>query len=218
MRDLGNGQQSRGPGEKPVGTLGIVLIVIYGVVLFLLMLYVLIQIWPSSPSGVSTSLPTVTVTLFNWTFPLSNDGRLLILVAAAGALGASIHVFRSLYWYVGSRELVYSWIVMYVLLPFVGAALGTLFYWVIRAGFFSLQSTSTGTNQYGFAALAALAGAFSREILLKLKQVIETLLIAPPPGKDAEPEKPKSTNTASIAPAQQHTPTVDASQSQQPVI
>ena len=74
---------------------------------------------------------------------------------------------------------------MYVLLPFVGAALGLVFYLVIRGGFFSTQASVDETSPFGFAALAALVGMFSEQAVLKLKEVAETLLSKPAQGKDA---------------------------------
>jgi len=102
----------------------------------------------------------------------------------AGALSALVHALRSLYWYVGNRELVFSWLVMYILLPFVGATLGLVFYFVIRGGFFSPTATIEQTSPFGFAALAGLVGMFSEQAVLKLKEVAETLLSKPQQGRE----------------------------------
>ena len=112
-----------------------------------------------------------------------------MIVAMAGALSALVHALRSLYWYVGNRELVFSWLVMYILLPFVGATLGLVFYFVIRGGFFSPEATIEQTSPFGFAALSGLVDMFSEQAVLKLEEVAETLLAKPQPGEDAAPQE-----------------------------
>jgi hypothetical protein len=112
------------------------------------------------------------------------EADLLLVVILSGALGGMVHALRSLSWYIGNRDLVRSWLAMYVLLPFVGAVLGLVFYLVVRGGFFSPQAGAEETSPYGFAALAALVGLFSEQAVLKLKQVAETLLSKTQKGED----------------------------------
>jgi len=135
------------------------------------------------------------VNLFGWNIWIWDEQRLLLIVVLAGALGSLIHALRSVYWYVGNRTLVRSWLGMYLLLPLAGGALGLVFYLVIRGGFFSPQSSFEQTSPFGFAAFAALIGMFSQQAVLKLQSVAETLLTKPEPGEDATPqnaEAPKS--------------------------
>jgi hypothetical protein len=110
-------------------------------------------------------------------------------VLLAGALGSLVHALRSVYWYVGNRDLVWSWVAMYVMLPFAGATLGLIFYLVVRGGFFSPQSSFEETSPFGFAAFSALIGMFSQQAVLKLQAVAETLLTKPPAGADAKPQR-----------------------------
>lgn len=175
-------------GEKPVGPIGIVLIMAYLILFSVFLLYSLVQFWPppSSTEGLGSISP---VTYLLWTFSISDETRLLLIVALAGALGGLVHALRSFYWYVGNRVLVWSWFAMYILLPFVGTTLGLIFYLVIRGGFFSPQATVQQTSPFGFAALAGLVGMFSEQAVLKLKQVAETLLTEAAEGEDAKPQK-----------------------------
>src|SRR5271169_6286742 len=53
---------------------------------------------------------------------------LFLIAILSGALGSLLHSLRSLYWYAGNRKLVWSWAIMYMLLPFSGAVLATIFY------------------------------------------------------------------------------------------
>ncbi len=77
---------------------------------------------------------------------------------------------------------------MYILLPFVGATLGLVFYLIVRGGLFSPQVTAEQINPFGFAALSALAGLFSVEAALKLQDIAGMVLKRAPPGADQQPQ------------------------------
>ena len=190
-----------GPGSNRVGVVGIVLILSSLVTLAALLLYLLIVLLPI-PFGDAPALATEAtgspqtiqqapferdVALFGVTWKMSDEERMLILVITAGALGSLIHALRSAYWYVGNRNLVLSWVPKYLLLPFCGAILAVLFYFVVRGGFFAPRTSSMHTSPYGFCALACLVGLFSEQAVLKLKQVAETVFMTTEQGKDANP-------------------------------
>ena len=186
-----------GPGSTRVGVPGIALILSSLVALAALLFYILIVLLPI-PSSVEPSTTTADsasaqttrqdpferdVILFGLTWKISDEERLLILVMTAGALGSLVHALRSAYWYVGNRNLVRSWVPKYLLLPFCGAILAVLFYFVVRGGFFSPRANSMDTSQYGFCALACLVGLFSEQAVLKLKQVAETVFMTTEQGQ-----------------------------------
>ncbi len=173
-----------GVGASLVPPVGIVLITAYLILAAIFLLYGLVQFWPPSAPAEGTATISSPVTFLFWTLSVSDEVRLIFIVALAGALGSLVHAIRSLYWYIGNRELVFSWLAMYVLLPFVGSTLGLVFYFVIRGGFFSPQATIEQTSPFGFAGLGALVGMFSEQAVLKLKEVAETLLSKPQEGKD----------------------------------
>ena len=130
------------------------------------------------PSNGRTALPDPeTIYFFGGRFHASiyAETRLLLIVMLAGALGSLMHSLRSLYWYTGNRKMVWSWAAFYVLLPFTGAILAVIFYFVVRGGFFSPQASFENTSPFGFAALAALVGLFSPQATLKLKEIAETI-------------------------------------------
>src|SRR5215470_1803378 len=112
------------------------------------------------------------------------ETRLLIIVILAGAFGSLVHAIRSFYWYIGNRGLKWSWSVMYMLLPFSGGILAMLFYFVVRGGFFSAQSTIKDTSPFAFAAFSGLVGMFSSQAVEKLKQIAGTVFAPEQPGKD----------------------------------
>jgi len=141
--------------------------------------------------------------MLGWQFELWDEQRLLLLVILGGALGTLVHTMRSVYWYIGNRNLIKSWMAMYFMLPFAGAALALVFYLVVRGGFFSPQSSFQETSPFGFAAFAALIGMFSSQAVLKLKEVAEVLLSKP--GEGANPKPQEVANPAT--PTQQSKPT-----------
>lgn len=145
----------------------------------------------SSPSASAPSTPGK-VSAFGREFKIWDEVRLLWIVILAGALGSLIHAMRSVYWYVGNRNLVRSWLAKYFVMPFTGSALAVMFYFVIRGGFFSPQSDFSQTSPFGFAALSAMVGLFSEQAVLKLKQVAETILSKPESGADPTPPKKDS--------------------------
>lgn len=144
---------------------------------------------PSPASNGRTRLPDPERVYFFWGRFSANiyaETRLLLIVMLAGALGSLMHSLRSLYWYTGNREMVWSWAAFYMLLPLTGSILAVIFYFVVRGGFFSPQASFENTSPFGFAALSALVGLFSPQATLKLKEVAETIFSKPAPGKNAE--------------------------------
>ncbi|MBO2445710.1 IPT/TIG domain-containing protein [Actinomadura barringtoniae] len=154
------------------------------VLLAVVLVFMLVQAWPPSPVKSGESPPTgKDLHLFGWTPRVSRETGLFIIVLAAGGLGGTVHALRSLYWYVGNRTLRRSWLMMYLILPFIGAALGLVVYMVLRGG---LTSPTGGSdiNPYGVTAIAALVGLFSQETAEKLRAVFETLLTPAKAGRD----------------------------------
>lgn len=140
-------------------------------------LYAIVALWPNQYEGVKT-------TFLCWAIPENCEPVWILLALASGALGGLIHSLRSFYWYVGNRELVRSWVGMYLFLPLVGGALSVIFYVVIRGGLFSGNLPGDGLNPIGFAAVGAIVGLFSEQAILKLKEVANTLFTTPGTGED----------------------------------
>ena len=122
----------------------------------------------AAPSTVRLFFGLLTVTL-------SASTALLMLVVIVGALGSLIHAATSFAEYAGTRRFYSSWIVWYLVRPVVGASLALLLYFAIRGGFFSGSSQTSSVDPYGMAALAGLAGLFSKQATDKLREVFETL-------------------------------------------
>ena len=100
---------------------------------------------------------------------------LLLLVALMGFLGNMIHVASSLTSFVGNGTFKRSWVLWYFVKPFTAAALALVVYFVIRAGFLSYGTGASGVSLYGIMALSALAGLFTDNATLKLKEVFDVI-------------------------------------------
>ncbi len=165
--------------------LGTSLLIAFGLAL----LASIVNLWPVVESGTEAATgggtaagaagpkaaQTVRLMFAAVTLQLTPGTAYIVLVALVGALGASIHIGTSFSDFVGNRRFLASWAPWYLLRPVVGAALSLLLYFAVRGGFFSASSQSADVNPYGIAALAGLAGLFSKQATDKLREVFETL-------------------------------------------
>jgi hypothetical protein len=167
-----------GPGDKAVSAKGIIAVAVLLVVIAAALLWGIISFWPVAPATASNATPPAAS---------SSELRLFVVVILLGALGGVLHALRSLSWYVGNRNLKMSWLLMYFLLPLIGASLAVVFYVVLRGGLISPTAGNNAVSPYGFGAVAALVGLFSPQAADKLKQVFETLFTTTERGKDHTP-------------------------------
>jgi hypothetical protein len=187
---VGEGEEmARGPvGNSPVGVLGIGTAAAVLLLAAALLLYVLVATWPPEPSTAGTAAPTTyPVALFTLPLTMSRETGLFLIVASVGALGGMVHSLRSFYWYVGNRDLKWSWMLMYLMVPVVGALIAVVFYVVLRGGLISGQASSAAVSPFGFAAVAGLVGLFSDQAVLKLQQVFSVLFTPAEQGRDHAP-------------------------------
>ncbi len=126
---------------------------------------------------------------------------LLLLVPLVGALGATIHSLRSFYAYVGEGQLAWRWVVKYLLMPFVGAALAEVFYLVIRGGFFSPTADAGAISPWGICAVSALVGLFTGNALNRLGKVADAIF-----DKATTYSDPLKSQPAVPAPANENPP------------
>ena len=180
---------SRYSGSPSVGLIGFLLTAAYLILLSILLVVAIVQCWPSSVTQRGSASPLSQAHFLIWSFSISDEARLILIIVLAGALGGQVRSIRSLAWYVGNKELKRSWLLQYMLTPFVGATLAIVTYFVIRGGFFSANTTAQQTSIYGFAGLASLVGIASEPVALKLKAVAETLFTKPIQGKDSNPQE-----------------------------
>jgi len=116
----------------------------------------------------------------NWVYFLGNksfiekDARLTLLVVLSGALGSFIHTATSFSRYIGHDKFYKRWIWWYILRPFIGSALALIFYFVIRGGLFTGNS-SDDINFHGILAISSLVGMFSKQATDKLDELFNNL-------------------------------------------
>ncbi|MBW7991244.1 MAG: hypothetical protein FVQ84_14700 [Planctomycetes bacterium] len=189
MNDQTDDKNSRRSGSPPMGSMGSSLLAVYLILLSIILLVAIVQCWPSSAVSKGSIRSLLPTRFLCWTFSLSNEGRLLLIVVLAGALGGQVRSLRSLAWYTGNKELKKSWLLQYVLSPFVGATLAIVTYFVIRGGFVSAGSNIQQSSVYVYAGIASIVGIASEPVALKLKQVAESLFTKPGEGKDSKPQE-----------------------------
>ena len=154
-----------------------VLAVAIGVLGFVLVT-TLIAMFPAAKAATATEASGAQAVplLFGLARPeLNPDAMLLLLVVLASAVGSFVHVATSFANYAGRNRFETSWVTWYVLRVPIGAALATVFYFVVRAGFFSGDAPSSAVNVYGVAAVAGFVGLFSRQATDKLRELFDTL-------------------------------------------
>src|SRR2546425_5005635 len=134
---------------------------IYLIILNLALLYILVKIWP----GAIPIQEKQVVLLWDDVarFPLPDETRMLLIVAVAGALGSYIHLATSFADYVGNRRFLESWGWWYLLRPFIGMALALVLYFVVRGGLIAGGTGAEALSPYGVAAVAGMAGLFSKQ-------------------------------------------------------
>ena len=147
----------------------------YCLLLIAVLLYLLIALLASASGGQGR-------------LGLGPEGRLLLLVVIAGALGACIHMATSFALFAGKSELAASWLWWYLLRPPIGAALGTVLYLVVRGVMFSTAADAEAVNTFGALAFAGLAGMFSKQAIEWLRQVFDQMFRR---LSDVEAEKEK---------------------------
>lgn len=132
----------------------------------------LLAIWPlatdsQAPGYLAPYLPVLHLRM---TFDVS----LLLIGWLAGMLGGLIHAASALASRAGSGRLTATWTLWYLTHPLVGGALALLTIFAVRGGLLTMSSGSTqAVNLYGVAAIAGVAGLFTRKIMTMLHNVVD---------------------------------------------
>jgi hypothetical protein len=181
--------ETSGPGAGHVPRSGIIAFAVLATALALVVLYTIWAFWPTEVQEASGSAqPAISarqrVAWFGWHPVVGRELLFFLTIALSGALGGLIHTIRSFTWYVGNRDLRWSWIPYNVVLPLVGSMAGTVFYLVLRAGLFSPSTSVRQASPFGFAAVAVLAGLFSPQAFEKLKTIATDIFAKSPEGQD----------------------------------
>jgi hypothetical protein len=103
----------------------------------------------------------------------------IVLSLAAGAVGGALHGIASLTAHVAEGDFEPRWALWYLTNPLVGAALATIFLFVLQAGLGGQTASAAPASLYGVAAVATLSGLFSRHALDKLKHIFDVAFASP---------------------------------------
>jgi len=184
------------PGNAYVPYFVIVLLFVLSGALAVLVLYSLVTWWPEGTAAGQVKRKPQSVAWLWWDGKVQRETLFFVVVALGGMLGGLVHTFRSLSWYVGNRNLLWSWVPFNLMLPVVGALGGTIFYVVLRAGLFSPSGSADEASPFGFTAVAMLVGLFSEEAMEKLRQIAANVFADRPAGEDhVEPVATSTTTT-----------------------
>ena len=155
---------------RPLGLAGALVLEAYFLGLGTITAFVLWRIWPKGDGFAATSLAGGRIAL-----PADPDSRLILIAALSALLGSFIHSATSFASYLGNHKLLRAWVGWYVLRPVIGMALGIVFYFILRAGLVTTESAAA-VNEFGVAAVSALAGMFSKQAADKLEEVFDNVL------------------------------------------
>ena len=153
----------------------------YQLILAAVLVYLLTALWPDKAGtgdgkdGKVGNASGRGIVLCCCEWPLSDEGRLLLIVAIAGALGSFVHTATSFATYVGNRSLAVSWTWWYVLRMPIGVSLALIFYCVTRGGLLSAGASGNALNPFGIAAASGMVGMFSKQAADKLREVFDNL-------------------------------------------
>ena len=155
---------------RPLGLAGVLVLEAYFVSLGTVTAFVLWRIWPTG-DGMGP------VVLLGDRVAVSTDpdARLILIAALSALLGSFVHSATSFATYLGNHKLLRAWVGWYVLRPVIGMALGLVFYFLLRAGLVTTESAAA-VNEFGVAAVSALAGMFSKQAADKLEEVFDGML------------------------------------------
>lgn len=159
---------------RQIGRIAQFVVGLYMVALDIVIIYLLIKVWPDKIPP-SDSPESLTVFFGKVQFVLTLEVRFLLIAVLSGALGSYIHAATSFVDYLGNRRFVKSWTWWYLLRPFIGVALALLIYFAVRGGLIGASTGAGGLSPYGVAAIAGMAGLFSKQATDKLREVFETL-------------------------------------------
>lgn len=157
-----------------------IVIGLLSLVFSLCVLALIVRLWPHNPAVEGESQTWEGLWTCGPCDKLPFEPRMIVIVLLAGALGSVIHAATSFSTYAGNRSFVSSWAWWYLLRVPIGMGLALILYFALRGGFFSPVSNGSVDpqqilNPFGFAAIAALAGMFSKQATDKLKEVFDSL-------------------------------------------
>ena len=159
-----------------------------------------ITLWPSVEDATAAEGGGADEVAILPVFPeadLSAGQTIFVFLVSLGVLGAGLSGLRAFAKYKGTRTFENSWAWWYLARPAIGAGVAPIAYWALRTGIVGSSAASTEVlDPYGIAVLGAIAGLFSRNVLVKLGEVIDVIFgeregsVAPDAGSTVAPGGP----------------------------
>jgi hypothetical protein len=116
---------------------------------------------------------------------ISLEMRFILMTLLIGALGSWLHAVSSFVDFVGNRNFISSWVLWYIMRPFIGGVLALIFYMILRAGLLPVNvNGEVPISPYSVAAFAGLAGLFTQRATLKLAEVFDVIFSSATKYKD----------------------------------
>jgi len=144
-----------------------------GVITFAELLLLLAALVPVMGAGAPLDSGKPAHLSYLWWAGTATKPMVFVIVSLiGGALGGALHAMASLTAHVAGGDFGRTWTMWYLTNPVVGAALATIFLFVLQAGLGGQAAPTTG-GLYGIAAVATLSGLFSRHALNKLKDIFD---------------------------------------------
>ncbi|WP_172295719.1 hypothetical protein [Pseudoruegeria sp. HB172150] len=136
---------------------------------------------------------------------LPTEPRTMLIILLAGGIGSAVYVATSFSSFVGNRTFQSSWGWWYFLRLPIGMGLALIFYLLVRSGLDNplteVENTADmPTGPFGLAAIAAMAGMFSKQAADKLNDLFETLFRSDENAKRADKLKEEAPEIRSIEP------------------
>jgi IPT/TIG domain len=177
------------PADRYGSTFGVLMGGLMFILLGALLVSALINLWPVvDRTGKVANQPRDVEFFWGlYTATITKSTGLVLLAVLMGAIGGYIHAATSFVSYTGNRKFKASWGWWYALRAFIGAALGLLAYFALRAGFLS---SGTNIDPYGVATISGLTGLFSKQATDKLEEIFNTAFSTGPGiGDDVRGDK-----------------------------
>lgn len=158
--------------------------------LFLILVSFLCELWLNP---VESGIQKVKFLFGFMSLFVTEEVRLILIVAVMGALGSYVHSAAAFITHTGVRDFEPSWVVWYFLLPPISSSMAVVFYFAVRGMFFSFSSGTQDMNIFGVAALGGIVGMFTKEATVKLRDVFKEIfnVTDESPWKETKKEEKK---------------------------
>jgi small-conductance mechanosensitive channel len=144
----------------------------------------LLAVWPQATDSQAPNYHAPYLPVLH--LRMTSDVSLLLIAWLAGILGGLIHATSTLAARAGYRHLAAAWTLWYLTHPFLGGTLAVFTIFVARGGLLTANpGPAQAVNLYGIAAIAGVAGLFTRKIMTMLENVVDGIShIVPTTARD----------------------------------